>query len=68
MDTAIKKTRIQKSFIQKQLAHEANVSIRALQNYESGERKPDVHTAQRLAKVLGVSVEELFPLPGENNY
>ena len=62
---ALKAIRTQKRLMQKKLAHEAEVSIRALQNYESGKRKPDVDTAQRLARALGVSVGELFPLPGE---
>ena len=35
--------------------------------YESGTRKPDVETAQRLAKALGVEVSDIFPLPGDDN-
>ena len=64
--TALKKTRVDKGIYQEDLSRKANVALRTLQYYESGERRPDVDTAQRLAKTLGVRVEDLFLLPGES--
>lgn len=52
---------------QADMAKDSNISLRAYQMYESGERVPNVRTAIRIAKVLGTTVEKLFvsvPLRG----
>ena len=59
---AVKKIRTQKGVLQKDIAFKAGVSVRALQNYESGKRKPSIDIVIRLAKALGVEVTDLFPM------
>ena len=59
--TALKRARMQKGIMQKELAQKAGMPIRTLQNYESGIRTPDVYAAQRLSVALGISISELFP-------
>jgi|WetSurMetagenome_2_1015567.scaffolds.fasta_scaffold09980_2 transcriptional regulator with XRE-family HTH domain len=48
---------------QSQLAEKSGVSVRVIQHYEQGERdlnKAAVDTVMRLAKAVGVTVEELL--------
>lgn len=45
---------------QRQVAEEAKSSIRLYQDYEYGKREPGVYAAIRIARVVGVSVEDLF--------
>ena len=52
---------------QAKLSETVGVTERCYQNYEYGKHLPDVETAQRLAKALGVTVPDLFPLPRESN-
>lgn len=59
----LKETRKKAKLKQIEVAKATNISIRAYQNYEYGERVPDVYTAQLIAKALHTTVEELFPLP-----
>lgn len=42
------------------MAKASNVSLRAYQMYESGDRVPSVQTAIRIAQVLGTTVERLW--------
>ena len=65
--TALKKTRQEKAVTQEALAKKVKISVMTYYRYESGERLPDVHTAQRLADALGVDVKDLFPLPIETS-
>lgn len=51
--------RQQKGYTQTELADLANISQPALQAYEAGKAKPMKNNAIQLAKVLGVSYEEL---------
>ena len=51
--------RQQKGYTQTELADLANISQPALQAYEAGKAKPMKNNAIQLAKVLGVSFEEL---------
>ena len=64
MNTAFKRIRTVKDIRQKELAKKAAVSVRAIQNYESGLRRPGIDIAQRLARELDVNVAELFPVEG----
>ena len=59
----LRKKREQKGKTQTDIARVGGVSLRAYQMYESGERVPNVRTAIRIAKVLGTTVEKLFPFP-----
>lgn len=61
METVLKQIRSQKGFTQVEIADKANIAVRTYQNYEAGERTPNVHIALSLAKVLNCPVEELFP-------
>ena len=54
MDT-LKRLRKSKGLTLKALAEKLNISVRAYQYYESGERKPDIQTAIRIADTLEVS-------------
>lgn len=45
---------------QQELSNRTDISIIAYQNYEAGKRIPNAYIAQRLAKALNSSVEELF--------
>ena len=45
---------------QKQVAEEVEIPEQVYQRYEYDKRCPNVRTAIRIAKALGVSVEELF--------
>lgn len=56
----VKTLRIQHGYTQTELAELTNISQPALQAYESGKAKPFKNTAIQLAKVLGVTVEELM--------
>ncbi len=60
--TSLKQIRDKKGLTQVEVAYKANIAVRTYQNYEAGERIPNVHTALNLAKVLNCSVEELFPV------
>lgn len=51
--------RQQKGYTQCELAELTNISQPALQAYEAGKAKPMKNNAIQLAKVLGVSYEEL---------
>lgn len=59
----LRRKREQKGKTQTDMARVGGVSLRAYQMYESGERVPNVRTAIRIAKVLGTTVEKLFPSP-----
>lgn len=59
----LRKKREQKGKTQTDMARVGDISLRTYQMYESGERVPNVRTAIRIAKVLGTTVEKLFPFP-----
>ena len=61
--TNLKKIREKKGLTQVEIAIQANVTERSYQRYETGERVPNVHTAQLIAQALDTKVEEIFPLP-----
>ena len=63
----LKETRKKAKLKQIEVAKATNISIRAYQNYEYGERVPDVYTAQLIAQALHTTVEELFPLQASAN-
>lgn len=61
--TILKQVRINNNLTQEEVARKANVGTRSYQDHEAGKRVPNVYTAQRIAKALNATVEELFPLP-----
>lgn len=62
--TNLKKIREEKGLTQVQIAEKANITERSYQRYESGERIPNVYTAQLIADALNVrNIKEIFPLP-----
>lgn len=63
LDSKLKKIREKMGFTQVQIAGKASITERGYQRYEAGERVPDAHTAQLIARALGSTVEELFPIP-----
>ena len=59
--------RAEKGLSQEAVAQAVHIKTRTYQNYEYGERTPDVYTAQLIAQALHTTVEELFPLPASTN-
>lgn len=45
---------------QQELSDKAKVSQPAISQYENGRRKPDLETARKIAKVLKVSLDDIF--------
>ena len=60
MNYRLKNARDTANLTQTETAQKANISERAYQRYESGERVPNVYTAQLIAKALNSTVESLF--------
>lgn len=56
----LKKERERQGKTQREVAEAANLSVRGYQNYELGNRIPNVETAKKIAVALGMTVEELF--------
>lgn len=49
-----------KGLKQKELALKIGLSAPSISYYESGEKKPSMNNALKMAQVLGVTVDELF--------
>ena len=58
--TKLRKRREAQGLTQVDVAERAKVAERSYQRYESGERKPNVDVAHRIAKALDTRVEALF--------
>ena len=54
----IRREREARNWTQKELAREADLSRSAVQKIETGERKPNLATAKKLARVFGISIDE----------
>ena len=61
MKTELKSLRDKRGASQIKMANLFNVSLRTYQRYESGERRPGIDTARRIAEALGQTVDEVFP-------
>lgn len=61
--TKLKEIRKESGLTQIAVANKVQIAIRAYQNYEAGERVPNVYTAQLIAQALDTTVEKIFPLP-----
>lgn len=65
MKTRVKELRTAKNLTQKDLADKAGVSRQTINYLEQGKYLPSLPLAFKLAKLLGVSVENLFELDDE---
>lgn len=60
----LRQARLRRDLSQEVLAIEAGVAMNYLSGIERGVRNPTVNVLDRLAKVLGISIAELFaPIP-----
>lgn len=57
---ALTELRQRKGFTQLQLAKKIGVTRQIISHYETGRAKPSLDVAVKLAKALGVSVEEIY--------
>lgn len=62
MTSRLKKVRKARGLTQVQVAQRAQVSYRGYQEIESGNRVPNVLSAQRIASVLSTTVDDIFPV------
>lgn len=60
MTIKLKKLREERGLSQKEIAKKIGVSRETISAYETGRAKPSLDVALKLAKILKVSVEELF--------
>ncbi len=60
MNINIKERRESVGRTQLQMAHDADISLRAYQKFESREQVPRADTAYRIAKALGTTVEAVW--------
>jgi transcriptional regulator with XRE-family HTH domain len=58
--TMLKTLREKSGLSQSELAKKAGLPLRSIQNWEQGHRMPRVQALPRLAKVLGVPLEQLI--------
>lgn len=56
----IKKAREQKGYTQEKLAEITHLSTGYIGFIEQGQRTPSINTADKIARVLGVKLSELF--------
>lgn len=61
----LKRFRETRGYTQEELAHRVGVTMPALQNWEYQKKWPKAESIDRLAKVLGVSISDLFEEPRE---
>lgn len=66
MVTKVKEFRVQQGLTQQQLADLVHVSSRTIISIEKGQYSPSLMLSYRMAKVFGVTVEELCSL--EDNW
>jgi putative transcriptional regulator len=66
LSNRIRVARAEHDLSQEQLARAAGVSRQTISSIETGQYCPSTLLAFRLARVLGVRVDDLFRLEGEN--
>lgn len=59
----IKKIREEKKISMSYLADKLKISKSTISRYESGKREPNLETLNKIAKALGVPIEELLSVP-----
>lgn len=60
MNKTLREKREEKKLTQTDISNKVNISVRAYQNYELGNRIPNSAIAIKLAEILNSTVEELF--------
>jgi putative transcriptional regulator len=63
LKNTLKVQRAIKNWTQQELAHKVGVTRKTINTVENGKYVPSTYLALKLAKVLEVTVEELFQLP-----
>lgn len=63
MNLSLKNKRLEVEVTQLEIARQSYITDRQYRRIEAGEQEPGVYTAQRIVKILGSTVEDLFPLP-----
>lgn len=58
--SVIKRLRLEKGWSQKRLAEEAGLSQSFIHSIEVGQKSPTIRSIRKIAKALGVSVEEII--------
>lgn len=58
--SVIRKFRLEKGWSQKKLAEEAGLSQSFIHSVETGEKSPTIRSIRKIAKALGVPVEEII--------
>ncbi len=67
LKNTLKVQRAIKNWTQQELAHKVGVTRKTINTVENGKYVPSTYLALKLAKVLEVSVEELFQLPEDQS-
>jgi putative transcriptional regulator len=62
LDNTIKIQRARKNWTQAELAHQVGVTRKTVNTIENGKYVPSTYLALKMARVLDVSVEELFQI------
>ncbi len=57
----LKEYRLKKELSQQEVADKLKISVRQYQNYEADIAEPKYRQAKKLAKILGVKADKLFP-------
>lgn len=64
MKSRLRELRESRGWTQKALGERVNVSRQAINAIETGKYDPSIHLAYDLAKLFGMSIEELFDFEG----
>ena len=64
----IRDNRKKAGLTQEELAAKAKISTMSLRRYEKNERQPAIDVAARIAKVIGISVDDLIDQPEPANH
>lgn len=67
MKNNVQKIRVSKEMTQRQLAQLMGMQTQTVSNIENARHKPRPITLQKLSRVLGVSIEELFSEEDEHS-
>ena len=59
MATTLRELRKEHGYTQAELAKKAGIGLRSYRYYEAGKRQPKHEASKRLAKVLGVRMDQL---------
>ena len=63
--TEVERLRLAKGWSREKLAVETGLAFATIERIESGRRTPQLTTAVKIARALGVGLDELFPPASE---